>query len=99
MITSVANTVKQQTNQTLMVCCRVPSHVSTSLLNLFSILPSGVVSKKVIGECIICSNIFRCKCFAALIIPIVIAYQPYVTNTACAIPNTPFFREMNLNYK
>ena len=47
----------------------VSSMTKMSLEKRFTILPRGVVSKKDIGECIIFSNIPRCKFLDAVIEP------------------------------
>ena len=45
--------------------------MSISLENLFKILPSGVVSKKDIGDFIMLFNILACSLVAAFSVPII----------------------------
>ena len=50
-------------SQLLMVAGKLLSQTSTSLENLLTILPIGVVSKKDIGDLIILVSIFMCSIF------------------------------------
>ena len=64
--TTVPRTLVDMLNKSLMFIGIWVSTMSTSLENLFRILPRGVVSKKDIGDLITLSNIVLCSFRAAL---------------------------------
>ena len=88
--TTVPRTLVDMLNKSLMFIGIWVSTMSTSLENLFRILPRGVVSKKDIGDLITLNNIVLCSFRAALRVNIAKRSDPIIMQRPWNKPNTPY---------
>ena len=88
-ITKVATTPRRQVIQPLKIIGMVVSKTSTSLPNLFKILPCGVVSKNDKGDLKIFFNILLCKVLLPLRVDKYNNNDPHTALMACPRPKRP----------